>query len=144
MVSEQDDLRSVVYIAKRKYAVKLILFIIFLILDSTINGVYQCSLFICSLDRWFQALSNGRCKSCLHRAIVNRFLERRSLVFFVCPREDKVVRPPPELGIGPSRKFPDFTWSDLLDFTQNHYRADVSTLDCFFHWLTSSKPSNIA
>ncbi|TKY45377.1 Gibberellin 20 oxidase 2 [Spatholobus suberectus] len=45
----------------------------------------------------FMALSNGRYKSCLHRALVNTYRERRSLVYFVCPREDKVVRPPDNL-----------------------------------------------
>ncbi|CAK7354814.1 unnamed protein product [Dovyalis caffra] len=90
----------------------------------------------------FMALSNGRYKSCLHRAVVNRHRERRSLVFFVSPKEEKVVRPPQDLVCreGP-RKYPDFTWSDLLEFTQKHYRADVATLHSFIQWLLSSKPS---
>uniref|UniRef100_A0A5B6Z739 Putative gibberellin 20 oxidase 1-D n=1 Tax=Davidia involucrata TaxID=16924 RepID=A0A5B6Z739_DAVIN len=43
------------------------------------------------------ALTNGRYKSCLHRAVVNRYKERISLAFFVCPREDKVIKPPQDL-----------------------------------------------
>ncbi|WOL11839.1 gibberellin 20 oxidase 2-like [Canna indica] len=85
----------------------------------------------------FMALSNGRYKSCLHRAVVNRERERRSLAFFVCPRGDKVVRPPRALLVGGDgggdvpRAFPDFTWMELLEFTQTQYRADASTLESF-------------
>ncbi|CAD5196684.1 unnamed protein product [Musa acuminata subsp. malaccensis] len=91
----------------------------------------------------FMALSNGRYKSCLHRAVVNRHRERRSLAFFVCPREDKVIRPPPppplsdDVGGGP-RLYPDFTWAQFMDFTQRHYRADMRTLRSFAKWLESS------
>jgi isopenicillin N synthase-like dioxygenase len=92
-----------------------------------------------------QALSNGRYRSCLHRAVVHRERERRSLVFFLCPREDRVVRPPPRLLLAvaareqqqeqPRRRYPDFTWADLARFTQRHYRADAGTLDAFARWL---------
>ncbi|KAL3735289.1 hypothetical protein ACJRO7_024423 [Eucalyptus globulus] len=85
----------------------------------------------------FVALTNGVYKSCLHRAVVNRHSERRSLAFFLCSREDKVVAPAPKLAPGGSRKYPDFTWSDLLRFTQRHYRADQSTLSKFTEWLLS-------
>jgi gibberellin 20-oxidase len=93
---------------------------------------------VCITDM-FQALSNGRYKSCLHRALVNKYIERRSLVFFVCPRKDKVVRPPQNLLTeNEARKYPDFTWSSLYEFTQKHYRADVATLQSFFQWHSSS------
>ncbi|XP_038977730.1 gibberellin 20 oxidase 2-like [Phoenix dactylifera] len=85
-----------------------------------------------------QALSNGRYKSCLHRVAVNRQQERRSLAFFLCPREDRVVRPPPG-DLGRPRLYPDFTWADLMAFTQHHYRADMRTLHAFTRWLPASK-----
>ena len=85
-----------------------------------------------------QALSNGRYKSCPHRAVVNRLRERRSLAFFLCPREDRVVRPPPGNFGGP-RLYPDFTWAEFMAFTQSHYRTDMRTLSTFTHWLLSSK-----
>ncbi|KAL5231849.1 hypothetical protein ABZP36_030625 [Zizania latifolia] len=83
----------------------------------------------------FMALTNGRYKSCMHRAVVHRERERRSLAFFLCPREDRVVRPP-GAGAGVERRlYPDFTWADLMSFTQRHYRADTRTLDAFACWL---------
>ncbi|XP_057973561.1 gibberellin 20 oxidase 2-like [Malania oleifera] len=91
----------------------------------------------------FTALCNGRYKSCLHRAVVNRYKERRSLAFFLCPRENKVVRPPEDLVCRERpRQYPDFTWSDLLRFTQNHYRADDTTLHNFTNWFLSSSSPN--
>ncbi|KAL6840298.1 hypothetical protein ACP4OV_030108 [Aristida adscensionis] len=92
----------------------------------------------------FMALSNGRYKSCLHRAVVNRRRERRSLAFFLCPREDRVVRPPPpaaaDAGAAAPRRYPDFTWADFMRFTQRHYRADTRTLDAFTRWLAPAPP----
>ncbi|XP_049379954.1 gibberellin 20 oxidase 2-like [Solanum stenotomum] len=87
----------------------------------------------------FTALSNGIYKSCLHRAIVKTQVERISLAFFLCPKEDKVVVPPQHLLVSNSRIYPDFTWSDLLYFTQNHYRPDHNTLQNFTLWFLSSK-----
>ncbi|KAL1206963.1 Gibberellin 20 oxidase 5 [Cardamine amara subsp. amara] len=88
----------------------------------------------------FMALSNGNYKSCFHRAVVNKEKVRRSLVFFSCPREDKIIVPPPELveGEEASRKYPDFTWQQLKKFTQSGYRVDNTTLQNFSTWLAKN------
>ncbi|KAH9668788.1 putative ribonuclease H protein [Citrus sinensis] len=38
-----------------------------------------------------------------------------------------------------TRLYPDFTWSQLLGFTQKHHRVDAATFPSFVNWLSSSK-----
>uniref|UniRef100_A0A0D9WVY9 Fe2OG dioxygenase domain-containing protein n=1 Tax=Leersia perrieri TaxID=77586 RepID=A0A0D9WVY9_9ORYZ len=94
--------------------------------------------FVVNIGDTFAALTNGRHASCLHRAVVNGVAARRSLTFFLNPRLDRVVAPPPALVGGEEgrpRAFPDFTWREFLEFTQRHYRSDTNTMDAFVAWI---------
>ncbi|RAL38732.1 hypothetical protein DM860_002710 [Cuscuta australis] len=87
----------------------------------------------------FQALTNKMYKSCLHRAVVNNEQERLSLAFFISPAEGKPIKAPEDLiSTDKPRLYPEFTWSNLLYYIQNHYRADDATLQNFCKWLQST------
>ncbi|KAH6776613.1 hypothetical protein C2S52_014174 [Perilla frutescens var. hirtella] len=97
---------------------------------------------VINLGDTFSALSNGVYKSCPHRAVVNKSMERVSLVYFLCPNEEKVIAPPKNLVSSERvRQYPDFKWADFLNFTQKYYRVDVATLQNFTKWLISHQPT---
>ncbi|KAF3442264.1 hypothetical protein FNV43_RR16180 [Rhamnella rubrinervis] len=96
--------------------------------------------FVVNIGDTFMALSNGMYKSCLHRAVVNSTQLRKSLAFFLCPKTERVITPPRSLvSTDNPRMYPDFTWPNLLEFTQKHYRADMKTLDAFSDWIVGQK-----
>ncbi|KAH1130043.1 hypothetical protein J1N35_001421 [Gossypium stocksii] len=99
--------------------------------------------FVVNIGDTFMALTNGIYKSCLHRAVVNTETVRKSLAFFLCPKLERPVTPAAGLvNAANSRKYPDFTWAALLEFTQNHYRADMKTLVAFSKWVQEQESNN--
>ncbi|CAN7120648.1 hypothetical protein BRARA_K01112 [Brassica rapa] len=98
---------------------------------------YNPQALVVNIGDTFRALTNGRYKSCLHRAVVNSQTERKTLVFFLSPKMDKVVKPPEELK--GERAYPDFTWSLLHEFVMKHYRTDENTLKEFTKWLKTRR-----
>uniref|UniRef100_A0A7N0ZT10 Fe2OG dioxygenase domain-containing protein n=1 Tax=Kalanchoe fedtschenkoi TaxID=63787 RepID=A0A7N0ZT10_KALFE len=118
-------------------------------LEVFVDGEWQSvapvpNTFIINVGDTLTALTNGKLKSCLHRAVVNSTSPRKSQAFFLCPKKDKVVSPPPQLVSTPSepRLCPDFVWPELLEFTQKHYRADTHTLKYFTEWMEQKSYSS--
>lgn len=66
-----------------------------------------------------QAWTNGRLKSVVHRAVLNKEKRRLSIAYFMSPACNAIIDCPPQLlvdedGANPSsRKYVAFTWGDF-------------------------------
>ncbi|KAK1307229.1 Gibberellin 20 oxidase 1 [Acorus calamus] len=69
--------------------------------------------FIINIGDTLEAWSNGRLKSVVHRAVVNRERKRLSIAYFMSPASDTVIDCPLELVRDGYRKYKPFTWSDF-------------------------------
>ncbi|KAK1261977.1 Gibberellin 20 oxidase 1 [Acorus gramineus] len=69
--------------------------------------------FIINIGDTFEAWSNGRLKSVVHRAVVNREKKRLSVAYFMSPASETIIDCPLELVGNGYRKYKPFTWSDF-------------------------------
>lgn len=62
-----------------------------------------------------QAWTNGKLRSVVHRAVVNKEEQRLSVAYFLSPRSSAMIDCPPQLidaNTNP-RKYVNFTWGDF-------------------------------
>ncbi|XP_058086773.1 gibberellin 20 oxidase 3-like [Magnolia sinica] len=72
--------------------------------------------FIINIGDTLEAWTNGRLKSVVHRAVVNREKMRLSAAYFLSPTSNVIIESPPELintEDGNPRKYRPFTWGDF-------------------------------
>ncbi|KAG9452161.1 hypothetical protein H6P81_005065 [Aristolochia fimbriata] len=73
--------------------------------------------FVVNIGDTLEAWTNGRLKSVVHRAVVNREKTRLSAAYFMSPARDAVIECPSHLvaggGEGHGRKYAAFTWEDF-------------------------------
>ncbi|KAL2342901.1 hypothetical protein Fmac_004186 [Flemingia macrophylla] len=97
--------------------------------------------FVVNIGDTLKAMTNGIYKSARHRVRVNEKVDRKSIAFFINPRADEKVIPPKNLLENEEqRNYPDFTWAQMFQFTQQVYRADSDTLPMFVSWLLTQQP----
>ncbi|PAN17522.1 hypothetical protein PAHAL_3G138000 [Panicum hallii] len=77
----------------------------------------------------FQLLTNGRFRSALHRAVVNRERDRISVPYFLGPPADLAVAPLAS-AVPPGRKaaFRAVTWPEYMGVREKALRTDASAL----------------
>lgn len=62
-----------------------------------------------------QAWTNGRLRSVVHRAVVNKEKNRLSAAYFMSPSDSATIECPPEImdPLFNPRKYESFTWADF-------------------------------
>jgi gibberellin 3-beta-dioxygenase len=86
--------------------------------------------FVVMLGDLFQVLTNGRFRSALHRAVVNRERERISVPYFLGPSADMKVAPLAS-ALLPGRKatFRAVTWMEYMELKHKVFGSDASALE---------------
>ncbi|XP_077234332.1 gibberellin 20 oxidase 2-like [Tasmannia lanceolata] len=72
--------------------------------------------FVINIGDTFEAWTNGRLKSVVHRAVVNKEKKRLSAAYFLSPTSDAVIECPNQLVMDQEanpRKYVPFTWGDF-------------------------------
>ncbi|KAF3622025.1 putative B3 domain-containing protein-like [Capsicum annuum] len=79
--------------------------------------------------------TNGRLKSVIHRAVVNKEKQRLSIAYFMSPTSNATIECPPHLihPISNPRKYVPFTWAELrhLLLTTRRVRGEAVALSKF-------------
>ncbi|KAA8526022.1 hypothetical protein F0562_007878 [Nyssa sinensis] len=71
--------------------------------------------FVINIGDTLEAWTNGRLKSVIHRALVNKEKNRLSVAYFLCPTTTAIIDCPPQL-VDPNtnpKKYVPFTWGDF-------------------------------
>ncbi|XP_040987717.1 gibberellin 20 oxidase 1-like [Juglans microcarpa x Juglans regia] len=71
--------------------------------------------FVINVGDTLEAWTNGRLKSVVHRAVVNKEKQRLSSAYFLCPTSSAIIACPPQLMNSDTnpRKYSPFTWGDF-------------------------------
>lgn len=89
--------------------------------------------FIVNMGDQMQAISNGKYKSVMHRALVNCDKERISIPTFYCPSSDAVIKP--ALGLVTEdcpAVYRSFTYDEFYNkFWDRGLKSESSALDMF-------------
>ncbi|KAI3469015.1 hypothetical protein Pfo_025678 [Paulownia fortunei] len=71
--------------------------------------------FVINIGDTLEAWTNGKLKSVVHRAVVNKERYRLSVAYFISPTSTAIIESPPELmdSEPKPRKYKPFTWGDF-------------------------------